>query len=362
MTRDYGRVSIKFWNSADIRSLSDQGKLLASYLITGPHSNIIGAYLLPDAYVADDLGWTATTVSKVFAELFRNGFAVRFKDGRHICVCKFLEHNKIENPNVAKAAIKQFEQLPYDPALKHVLNGLELYEKQFPNGLERVRERLGKPFRNMEPNRTDTEPEPEPKPIGTSADADASALALEAYNLEAEKHDWPEAQRMTPKRRTAFRARLSECGGVDGWRQAMQRAGQSDFLTGRTRRSDGHEKWSPSLDFFLKQDSFTKLMEGSYDNHGTLEFGGSIRGAARQALDEIERAKARRAGEAAGPSGGDGDEPDARGPSRTRQAGNGCGDHHATGDAGRGLSLATQEPGRSSDEIPGFLLRSARVS
>lgn len=278
MARDYGRVATTFWNSQDVRPLSDQGKLLANYLLSGPHSNSIGAYLLPDAYVADDLQWTAEKVSKAFTELFRNGFATRFKDGRHICICKFLTWNPIENPNVGKAALKQLEQLPDDPALEHVFNGLSLYEKQFPNGLETLRERFTKPFRNIEPkpNRT----EPEPKPIDTPAVAgDPLQAALDSYNLGARNFGWPQAQRLTPRRRSALRARLIECGGLSGWEMAMTRAGKSDFLAGRTPRTQDHEKWMPDLDFFLQQQSFTKLMEGSYDNHSTAERGGAVLGA-----------------------------------------------------------------------------------
>lgn len=159
MSRDYGRVYTAFWNSADIRSLSNMGKLLANYLITGPHSNAIGAYLLPNAYIADDLGWAPETVSETLSELFGIGFARRFEDGRHIVICKFLTWNPIENPNVGKAALKQLDQLPDDPAIQCVIDGLKLYEKHFPNGFETVSQRVSEQSRNKEP-----EPKPLPKP------------------------------------------------------------------------------------------------------------------------------------------------------------------------------------------------------
>lgn len=146
MARDYGRVHTAFWNSQAIRSLSDRGKLLANYLLTGPHTNSIGAYLLPDAYIGDDLGWDGKTVTAAIKELTGAGFCERFADGRHIVICKFLEWNPIENPNVGKAAVRQVEQLPVDPAAKHVLEGLQACSKHFPNGIETVLER----FRNIE--------------------------------------------------------------------------------------------------------------------------------------------------------------------------------------------------------------------
>lgn len=175
MSRDYGRVYTAFWNSADIRSLSNMGKLLANYLITGPHSNAIGAYLLPNAYIADDLGWSPETVLETLSELFAIGFARRFADGRHIVICKFLTWNPIENPNVGKAALKQLDQLPDDPAIQCVIDGLKLYDKHFPNGFETVSQRVSEQSRNKEPKpeplpKPEPEPEPKPKPaaaVGT---------------------------------------------------------------------------------------------------------------------------------------------------------------------------------------------------
>lgn len=104
---------------------------------------------------------------------------------------------------------------------------------------------------------------------GASNEARAHAeQAVEAYNATAKRYGWPEARRITKPRERSILARLSESGGIEGWREAMARAAQSDFLTGRAKRSNGHEGWSPDLDFFLQASSFTKLLEGKYDNKG----------------------------------------------------------------------------------------------
>lgn len=272
MSRDYGRVSTAFWKSEAIRSLGDRGKLLANYLITNPHSNMIGAYLLPDAYIADDLDWTVETVRTTLSELFAKGFAQRFGDGRHIVVCKFLDWNPIENSNVGKAVLKHFDQLPNDDALIHVINGLKQYAKHFPDGLETLSERLPKPFRNQEQEQ-EQEPEPEQdqepdQELARSAHADEAA-AIQAYNAVAEESGWPIAQRSTEKRRRAITRRLRDCGGIDGWRTAMAKARASPFLRGEKGRGKDHTGWAPDLDFFLQESSFTKLMEGKYDDRSS---------------------------------------------------------------------------------------------
>lgn len=283
MARDYGRVHTAFWNSPAIRGLNDRGKLLASYLLTGPHSNSIGAYLLPDAYVADDLGWSLANVRDTIAELVAVGFCRRCADGRHIVICKFLEWNPIENPNVGKAALRQLDHLPVDDAVKHVLEGLEACSKQFPNGFGTVLER----FRTTKPKPKpypETNPEPEPEiDLARSAGADEADAALLAYNRVAEELDWPRAVRLTPARIAKLRERLIECGGIEGWTAAMARARASPFLRGESGRDKAHESWAPDLDFFLQQASFTKLMEGKYDERtnaqGPTGFNALIAGA-----------------------------------------------------------------------------------
>jgi len=55
--RTYGQIQCSFWSDPDFADLSDQAKLLATYLLTGTHSNGLGCYRLPNEYVIADLGW-----------------------------------------------------------------------------------------------------------------------------------------------------------------------------------------------------------------------------------------------------------------------------------------------------------------
>jgi hypothetical protein len=110
--RDYGRVYSSFWTSVDIRSLSDDGKLLALYLLSNPHGTIAGVCRLPDAYVADDLNWQLERVSEGFDELLRKGFANRCETTDWTWVTKFFDWNRPHNPNQWKAARKVAGSVP----------------------------------------------------------------------------------------------------------------------------------------------------------------------------------------------------------------------------------------------------------
>ncbi len=93
--------------------------------------------------------------------------------------------------------------------------------------------------------------------------------AVTRYNAAAKKAGWPEAKRITPNRSKQIRARMAECGGLDGWEAALVRAFKSDFCRGRSRNP-----WTGfGLDWLIKAANFTKLMEGNYDNRDR-EIGG----------------------------------------------------------------------------------------
>lgn len=102
-----------------------------------------------------------------------------------------------------------------------------------------------------------------------SADADPpihfDEEMVNAYNDVAEQLAWPTCARLTANRRAKLRARLRDCGGIDGWYRALAKAKGSAFLRGETNRGAGHERWRPNIDFFLTESKFLKLIEGGYD-------------------------------------------------------------------------------------------------
>lgn len=118
------------------------------------------------------------------------------------------------------------------------------------------------------PSKEKTQPSPNftpSVPNGTSSPSatdrqDELADALAAFNRMAAEVGLPEAQGLSRKRRLALKARLRDCGGIAGWRIAMDRVRASPFL-----RGDNDRGWRASLDFLLKPESFAKLMEGAYD-------------------------------------------------------------------------------------------------
>lgn len=135
--------------------------------------------------------------------------------------------------------------------------------------------------RDVTPHVTVTDPVTEPSPnrragkgregqgvsLTTIPSVEAgAAAAFAAYQAHADQHGWPNPQFMNSTRRYAIEARLAECGGLDGWNAALDAAANAGFLkdsSGKTQR------WF-DIDWLLKPQNFTRLMEGRYaERHDT---------------------------------------------------------------------------------------------
>ena len=156
--REYGQIQCSFWTDPDIRSLSEDARLLAAYLLTGPHSNGLGCYYLPFAYLQGDFGWPEERVSKGFTELSRNPFAKHCKTTNFVLIPKFLHWNPIANGNIAKARVTEFHTVPKTfQHFNELVTVLKRFGNHWGNPFETLLQTLSKPLNETQ--------EPEPDPI-----------------------------------------------------------------------------------------------------------------------------------------------------------------------------------------------------
>jgi hypothetical protein len=130
----YGKIHSRFWTDKKVRGWSESARLLAIYLISGPHRNLLGACRVPDGYIAADMGWSERRTSEVKAELGRAGFAL-FGDDGWLFVVNQLRYDPLDNPNQARSAIKLFEAIDDQgvraAAAGRLLEALERFKDQF---------------------------------------------------------------------------------------------------------------------------------------------------------------------------------------------------------------------------------------
>lgn len=122
----------------------------------------------------------------------------------------------------------------------------------------------------------ESEPESEPEKRKSSVSASSRddqvatdgdlETAVNTFNIAAGQTDWPKVQKLTDARRKQLGARLDDCGGLEGWKTAVEKALESDFCRGRTSKP-----WTGfGFDWLIKASNFTKVMEGNYDNRTRL--------------------------------------------------------------------------------------------
>ncbi len=149
--RDYGSVCTSFWIDSKIQSLSNESKLLAVYLLTGPHTNMLGCFRLPVGYIAEDLRWDNKVVLSSLTELTKADFITYDNDLSWVLIHNFLKSNPIENPNQGKSIVKLVDKIPkassvFKPLVNLLVDYQQYLEEPFRNRLQT----LSKQFRNQE--------------------------------------------------------------------------------------------------------------------------------------------------------------------------------------------------------------------
>jgi hypothetical protein len=133
--RIYGSIQIAFWENSDIQKLSDQSKLLAIYLLTGPHSNMLGCFRLPVGYITEDLKWDKKITKSAFNQLSEMYFLTRDVLSSWVVIHDFLRWNPIQNPRQGVGIQKLFNAVPIQSeVVQPLINGLFSYGKYLDQG------------------------------------------------------------------------------------------------------------------------------------------------------------------------------------------------------------------------------------
>ena len=91
----------------------------------------------------------------------------------------------------------------------------------------------------------------------------SSAEVIEAWNKLADDCGLPKIARMTESRKRQLAARIRDHPFED-WAAALAAVRRSPFCKG-----DNPRGWRANFDFLLQPSSFTKLLEGHYDDQAT---------------------------------------------------------------------------------------------
>ena len=90
----------------------------------------------------------------------------------------------------------------------------------------------------------------------TSSSSSESAEVVDAWNASG----FSKVRKLTEKRKTALKARLKDSDFRENWRNALDHAKRTKFCNG-----ESDSGWVANLDWFLRPDTLTKILEGKYD-------------------------------------------------------------------------------------------------
>ncbi len=131
----YQKVEAQIWNDEKFSVLPAPEKYLFLYLLTSPHSNCLGAFVMKPGYAADDMGWERGQYLEILGRLAAKGFVTVDETLSLTVVTNYLKHNPPENPNQFKAILKALASLPKSPALNPVILALQGFVKRFDKPL-----------------------------------------------------------------------------------------------------------------------------------------------------------------------------------------------------------------------------------
>ncbi len=245
-----------FAHEVPAASLPDDDQLLAEY---AGYGEVVKAWLKikPQAM----RGWLkcddGRLYHKIVAELALEAWKGRVKNREK--VRKWREKKAAESPSGNGAGNgHNVGDVPVTPPVRNPLKGKR--EGEVKGERELIKEE--------ESPLAEASPVIPPKAAAASSDALALPVHLDrsvdqAFSLYADAakaNGWPDAMLLNSTRRYALQCRLAECGGLDGWRTALESAKTADFL----KTSDGQPQRWFDLDWMLKAEKFTRLMEGRY--------------------------------------------------------------------------------------------------
>lgn len=142
----YQKINIRIWNDEKFGKMEAETQRVLLYLLTCPHSNIVGFYVLKPGYATDDLRLSSKEFLKHIKKICDSGIAYYDEADQVVIIKNYLLYNPITNPNQLKAAKDMVLSLPKTHLFQEFMDILEGLPEGLTKGLlEVIRKDFGKP-------------------------------------------------------------------------------------------------------------------------------------------------------------------------------------------------------------------------
>ena len=291
--RDYAKVSPKFWTGETGQELARRGSeavIVAMYLMTSPHSNMLGLYYQPTLYMAEETGLTPEGASKGLRHCVEAGFCDYDPASKWVWVYEMAGYqigsNLSPDDKRCKGIQKDYMALPNVPFLGPFF---DFYEHHF--NLTQKREfapkQQGPSLKLVSPSEAPSKPGTGTgegtgtgdKPTASSADKLPTCPTdkiiasyhrilpeLPAVRIETE----PRKKAIAKLWRWVLTTKLPDTQerraetpeqALDWFERYFARARENDFLMGRGTRSGEHANWKCDIDFLMTEKGMRHVIE-----------------------------------------------------------------------------------------------------
>jgi hypothetical protein len=259
-----------------------EAQIVAMYLMTGPHSDMTGAFHCPVLYISHETGIPFEGASKALRRLCEGGFCLYDEASEWVFVfnmAKFQIADVLKpTDNRVKGLREDVKRMPQGVVRKAFL---ELYNEAFSLGFDAQDssplQAPCKPLRSQEQEQEQEQKESEAIASLVASQADDRIACPHQQIIEAWAEILPElpaVKTWSPTRAKHLQARWREqcksrgwktqAEGVDWFLRMFGYIRKSAFLMGASPRGDGHESWSCSLPWVIEAENFAKVLEGNY--------------------------------------------------------------------------------------------------
>lgn len=284
--RHYSLILPPFWTGTTGKAITAAGKdarIVATYLLTCDHANMLGLYRLPLLYAAEETGLKRREIAAALEQLKGVEFAQYDEASEFVWVFEMARFQLgllpgemlKEGDKRTKGAARLYKQIPSNPFLgpfhdrySQVL-GLS-FRRDFLSEMKPHGSPLGGASEPLARGYVPV-PDPDPDSVRKGETGETMTLLSPQVGLTPEKiqERWNSLPGVKPCReigktiRERIQARLKEHSEPDWWTTLFQRVQTSDFLCGRTNGS--RDPFRASLTWILSPTNLDKVLAGDYD-------------------------------------------------------------------------------------------------
>lgn len=245
-TGRYYRITPRFWLDPDIRNeWTEDMRLLALYLLTSPHRNMVGLFHCPPSYAINDLQWNEKRFRNGFEALLKASFIQYDEASQVVLIPNAIRYDPPSNDNQVTGSLNALASVPETFLLLSLADACDNAAAKLDDEkaadrcralAERIRNRYMNRFETVsKPSRTTVPvPVPDTENIPPSAEPDGSGVPARGKGSRETLYPddflefWAVYPRKTEKQVAlkAWRARLKERleGGQAITPEVLQRA------------------------------------------------------------------------------------------------------------------------------------------